>query len=259
MRRAEWYVIQVETGRERKVCEVVRRACEDAKVLAGAAAADEIPGGAAPSDEITIDVTRVGATTSGDTPRDEAASDEAANDASPADEDQPDEAPLNAALAEKPLQEEGPTAEPILEECFSPTYEYRRKLRGEWVRQEMLLLPGYVIAVTRDPWELARVLRRTPAFTRLLAMGTNIVPLSANDRSWMERWTTRDDRTIPMSVAYKEGDAVVVTDGPLVGQEAMIVRVNRRKRVAHLEIHAGQLTIHTTAGLEVLPKPEGEP
>ena len=87
-------------------------------------------------------------------------------------------------------------------------------------------------------------------------MGMTFLPLSADDRSWIENWTAQGNRTIPMSIAYKELDKVVVTDGPLVGQEAMIVRVNRRKRVAHLEIHAGQLTIHTTVGLEVLPKSE---
>lgn len=183
MHRSEWYVVQVETGRERNACQVIQRVCESGS-------------------------------------------------------------------------NGGPEGENILEECFSPTYEYRRKQHGEWVTSEMLLLPGYVIAVTRDPWKLEHALRRTPAFTRLLSMGMTFLTLSADDRSWIENWTTQGNRTIPMSVAYKEGDKIVVTDGPLVGQEAMIVRVNRRKRVAHLEIHAGQLTIHTTVGLEVLPKHE---
>ena len=253
MRRAEWYVIQVKTGRERKACEVVRRACEDAEVTGDEDLGDKIP----------RDKTPQVVTPQAEPPRDATPQAEPPRDATPqvvTPQAEPPRAEAPAATpAHKPPQKTRPTSEHLLEECFSPTYEYRRKLRGEWVRQEMLLLPGYVIAVTRDPWALARVLRATPEFTRLLAMGTQFVPLSANDRSWMERWTTEDDRTIPMSVAYKEGDAVVVTDGPLVGQEAMIVRVNRRKRVAHLEIHAGQLTIHTTVGLEVLPKPEGEP
>lgn len=144
----------------------------------------------------------------------------------------------------------------ILEECFCPTYEHQRKVHGEWVAEELLLLPGYVIAVTRDPWRLSHVLYATPEFTKLVAMGKTFVPLSADDRSWIEQWTEQGKRSIPMSVAYKEGDTVVVTDGPLVGHEAMIERINRRKRVAHLEIHAGQLMIHTTVGLEVLPAPD---
>ena len=141
----------------------------------------------------------------------------------------------------------------ILKECFSPRYAYQHKRRGEWVNETMPLLPGYVIAVTEDPWSLIKVLRGIPEFTRLLTMGKTVAPLDEQEKSWLERWTKEGERTIPMSVAYKEGDRIVSTDGPLVGLEALITRVNRRKSVAHLEIHAGQLTIRTTVGLAVLP------
>lgn len=154
--------------------------------------------------------------------------------------------------------EAGLEGESVLQECFCPTYQHKRKVRGQWVEQETLLLPGYVIAVTHDPWKLSHTLRAVPGFTKLLTMGETFIPLSTDDRQWIERWTTQGNRSIPMSFGYKEGDKVVVTEGPLVGHEAMIIRVNRRKRVAHLEIHAGQLTIHTTVGLEVLPGNEEE-
>ena len=146
--------------------------------------------------------------------------------------------------------------EPLVREVFSPRYRSRFKLHGEWHDEERQLLPGYVVAVTEEPWKLAQALRGVAGFTRVLKAGETFAPLKDEDRGWIERWTTQGDRTIPMSFGYKEGDKVVVTDGPLVGHEAMITRVNRRKRVAHLEIHAGQLTIHTTVGLEVLPKPD---
>ena len=147
----------------------------------------------------------------------------------------------------------------VLRECFSPRYAYQRKRHGEWSDEEMPLLPGYVIAVTDDPWSLLNVLRSIPEFTRLLAMDKTFVPLDKDEKDWIERWTHEGDRTIPMSVAYKECDKLVIIDGPLVGREAMITRINRRKSVAHLEICVGQLTIHTTVGLAVLPeKPETE-
>jgi transcriptional antiterminator NusG len=184
MRQADWYVIQVQAGREAKACDVVRRAWQNAT------------------------------------------KDDADNN--------------------------------VLQECFSPTYEFRRKEHGEWVQKESLLLPGYVIAVTTDPWSLARALWSTPEFTKLLTMGKTFVPLSKDDKSWIERWTQQGDRSIPISFAYKKGDTIVVTEGPLVGLGGMITRVNRRRRVAHVEIHAGQVTIHTTVGLEVMPAPEAQ-
>ena len=130
MRKAEWYVVQVQTGREDKACKAIQRLGR--------------------------------------------------NDA------------------------EQDTDEVLLEECFSPTYAFRRKEHGEWVPKEARLLPGYVIAVTSEPWELQRVLCATPEFTRLVKMGETFIPLSADDRSWIERWTKEGDRTIPISVAHKK-------------------------------------------------------
>ena len=181
MGRPGWYVLQVETGREEKACETVRRACAQADALDGA-------------------------------------------------------------------------AEPTLVEAFSPTYRSRFKLRGEWHDEERRLTPGYVVAVTARPGRLAQVLRAAPGFERLLTAGETYASLSKDDRAWIERWTSEGDRVVPLSVAYKEGDRIVVTEGPLKGREASIVRVRRRQCLAEIEIRAGQLRIRTTVGLAVLPE-----
>lgn len=152
---------------------------------------------------------------------------------------------------------ENPGKPPLASEVFSPRYQTQFKHGGEWHDEKRLLLPGYVVAVTRNPWELARVLRAIPGLTRILTMGETYAPLSTDDRQWIERWTTEGDRTIPMSVAYKEGDKVVVASGPLKGLEFLITRVRRRQCVAELELHAGLITIKTKVGLAVFPK-QGE-
>lgn len=180
MRKAAWYVIQVQTGRELAACEAILKACANER-------------------EVLAD------------------------------------------------------GSPLVGECFAPRYSAQFKLHGEWHSEERLLLPGYVVAVTADPWRLMRLLRQVSGLTRLLTMGEAFLPLSDDDRGWIERWTHEGDRTIPMSVAHKVGDKLVVTEGPLKGHEAMIVRIKRRQSLAELEIHAGQLTIRTTVGLAVLP------
>ena len=146
----------------------------------------------------------------------------------------------------------------LLQECFAPQYRTQFKLHGEWHDEERLLLPGYVVAVTDDPWGLVHILRGVSGLTRLLAMGETFAPLNDDDKSWIERWTAKNDRIIPMSVAYKEGDKIVVTEGPLKGHEAMIIQVKRRQCLAKLEIRAGLITIHTTVGLAVLPGKAGD-
>jgi len=141
----------------------------------------------------------------------------------------------------------------LVGEVFSPRYRSRFKLHGEWHDEERQLLPGYVVAVTSEPWKLARVLRGVAGFARVLKMGETFAPLRDEERSWIERWTTEGDRVIPMSIAYKEGDAIVVTEGPLKGCEGMITKIKRRQCLAELEVHAGTMTIRTTVGLVVLP------
>lgn len=145
---------------------------------------------------------------------------------------------------------------PLLEECFCPRFRTRHKRMGRWVDVEHALMPGYVVVATSDPAGLQRVLHRMPRFARMIKSAETYVPLSAEDRAWLDEQTHRDDRVVPISVAYKVGDKLVVTEGPLQGREAMVTRVNRQKCLAHLELHVGQLTIHTTVGLAVLPGPK---
>lgn len=152
----------------------------------------------------------------------------------------------------------------LLDECFSPRFCTQKKLRGEWINIEHSLMPGYLIAVTDDPWELQRRLHTLHAFARVVGMQTDpagnsltYVPLRPEERQWVEDHTQKGNRVIPMSMAYKEGDRIVVTDGPLVGQEGRIVRIKRSASLAFLEFHVGQISIKTTVGLGVITKPIG--
>lgn len=144
----------------------------------------------------------------------------------------------------------------LIHECFSPQFSTRHKIHGEWTDIQKRLLPGYVIAVTEHAAELAQQLRKIPKLTRLLTMGETFVPLQEEDRRWLEEATQQGDRTVPMSMAYKVGDKIVVTEGPLVGREGQITRINRSKCLAFLELHVGGKKITTTAGLAIVPESE---
>lgn len=143
---------------------------------------------------------------------------------------------------------------PLLDEAFSPTYRTRAKWGGEWRDVERAFLPGYVVAVTPDPAALVVRLRRVPEFTRLLSAGETFMPLTDAERTWLDEFTGKGERAIPMSFGYREGDSVVVTVGPLRGREALVTRVNRKKCLAYLEIEVGGKRITTKVGLGVLPK-----
>ena len=66
----------------------------------------------------------------------------------------------------------------VLRECFTPRFATERKVRGAWEQAESLLLPGYIIAVTRWPVALYERLREVREFTKLLRMGGSFCPLA---------------------------------------------------------------------------------
>ena len=146
----------------------------------------------------------------------------------------------------------------LVEECFSPRYRTRLKFGGQWQDVEKPLLPGYVVVVTRHPNALSRWLRKVPEFTRLLAMGESFVPLRDDERAWIDEWTTYGDRTVPISIAYRKGDDLVVTEGPLKGHEGKIVRVIRKKCQAQVALHVDGKRITTTVGLAIVPRSESD-
>lgn len=142
----------------------------------------------------------------------------------------------------------------LVRECFTPRYQTQKKFQGEWLEVERLLLPGYVIVDTAKPELLMQTLRRIPDFTRLLTMGETFAPLEERDVEWIGTFTQKGRRTIPMSMGVMEGDRVVVTEGPLVGREALIKRVNRHRSLAILELQICGRTVTIKVGLGIVGK-----
>ena len=178
----DWYVVQVQAGREMAMCSVIERACSE-------------------HDERAAPDERIG-----------------------------------------------------LRECFSPKFHSQKKWRGEWREVDYQLMPGYVVAIVKEPSKLDRRLRDIRDFCRVVTSGETYMPLSEYERTWIASYTSKGNRVVPMSFGYREGDSVVVTQGPLKGNEARIVKVDRTNSMAHLEFHVGQMTIKTKVGLAVMPQ-----
>lgn len=142
----------------------------------------------------------------------------------------------------------------VLSECFIPSFEVQKKVRGAWRIERARLFPGYVFVVTGDIEELKLRLRRVPEFVRLLTVGESFVALEASERAWLASFTAAGERVIPMSMGAVEGDRIVVTRGPLMGHEGWIVRVNRRKSLAFIQVEVFGRRIETKIGLGIVRK-----
>ena len=57
-------------------------------------------------------------------------------------------------------------------------------------------------------------------------------------------------------MAVRDGDTLLVTEGPLKGREGMITRVNRHKSLAFLEFQIGGKRVTTRVGLGILKSPD---
>lgn len=142
--------------------------------------------------------------------------------------------------------------ESVLHECSSPKYATEMKTRGAWVPCEKDLFPGYLVAVTDEPREVEVALARIPEFARVLSQGGKFVPLAKEEVELISGFTERGRRCVPMSRAVKEGDRVVIVEGPLLGREALIKSIDRRKSVAMVELDLCGRRVSTRMGLSVM-------
>ena len=69
----------------------------------------------------------------------------------------------------------------VLERCFIPYYQQKKRFQGEWHIQERILFPGYVFLIAENLEQLAENLRKVTGMTRLLGTGDEIIPLSQEE------------------------------------------------------------------------------
>lgn len=144
------------------------------------------------------------------------------------------------------------TSADVLKECFCPMFATETKVRGEWVPVKRVMLPGYIIAVTDNPRGVADSLVRLPEFCRVLKQGGVFEPLAKDEVQIIGGATKPGDRTVPMSCAFKDGDEVIITSGPLKGHEALIESVDRRKSVAYLAFDICGRHVTSRVGIAVV-------
>lgn len=146
-------------------------------------------------------------------------------------------------------------AEDVLEKCFLPYYEEKRKIRGEWKILKKLLFPGYVFAVTGDKDRLYMQLKKVIGLTKLIGTGREIIPLTEEDVRFLRKFAG-EEQIVSMSEGIIEGSKAIVNSGPLMGMEGYIRKIDRHKRKAYLEIPFFGRMQRVQVGLEIVEKRE---
>lgn len=141
----------------------------------------------------------------------------------------------------------------IMEKCFIPYYQEKKKYEGSWHTLERVLFPGYVFIITDFIEELYEALRDVMGMTKVIGTGKEIVPLTDEEVNHLLR-LGKESQMVEMSIGRIENGILKVTEGPLLGMEEFVKKIDRHKRKCWLEMEMFGRTVTMQVGLEVVSK-----
>ncbi|MDR2535014.1 MAG: antiterminator LoaP [Treponema sp.] len=122
-------------------------------------------------------------------------------------------------------------------EITVPIYFPQRALvirrRGAVVNSKSAIFPGYIFVELEETEDICRcqwVFRKTPGFFRFLRSNQNICPLTDRDLELVLHFIKKAGPIAGKSQVYfDENSRIVVKEGPLMGLEGKIIKVDKRK------------------------------
>lgn len=142
----------------------------------------------------------------------------------------------------------------LLAECFCVRRERWMKRSGAWALEVVPAWRGWAVAVTLDAPALAKALEQLTLFVEPAAPdGRAWAPIAPEARAWLER-SMDAEHVLRASVACIEDGELRAVSGPLVGQEPLVRRVDRHRRLCEVEVVAGSGGFTERLALEVPSK-----
>lgn len=138
----------------------------------------------------------------------------------------------------------------ILRDIFMFTYERMKRYQGSWHIETAELFPDYVFMETDDIAALSGEMEPYRAFVQVLE-GTDMLWRVPEAEEEFLRSLCGKEHHLGMSWGYiKDGETHVI-NGPLVGMERRIRKIDRHKRIARVMLPAGEPGRLMAAGLEI--------
>ena len=138
-------------------------------------------------------------------------------------------------------------------DIFAPAYQHVRKYAGQWNLEEDVLFPGYVFIESNTPAELEKQLMRIPTTVTPVRIGGGFNPIYEEEKSVLKALMD-EAYCIKMSSGVIVDDRLIIEHGPLDKCIPRIIRIDRHKRIAELEIQLWKEPRRMKAGLEVKAK-----
>ena len=142
-------------------------------------------------------------------------------------------------------------------DVFAPYRKSLRKYKGVMREVVERCFPGYIFVETNDVKRLFRQLYFTPGFQRLLgreAETENFVPLDKDESRMIDiLYSANNNRITEISnIEVREGEMIRVLDGPLMGLETQIKKVNLHKRTVLVEYMMCGRLVTSPVGINII-------
>ena len=135
---------------------------------------------------------------------------------------------------------------------------YLRK-QGMVYNKKVRLFPGYIFVISDLDYqefdiEVTKIKYANGKFFKNLRWDKEGTPALLPKEIEKIRHLTGDNEVVETSIGFIEGDKVIITEGPLMGYESSIIKIDRHKRTALLELEFLGEVRETTVPLEIVLK-----
>ena len=148
----------------------------------------------------------------------------------------------------------------IILECFVPIRERLKKYNGKWQKVQERYFPGYIFIDTNNPKLLFNELKKIGEFTKILGrqVDNNFLSLSKDESDLIDSLMGKENNRITdiSLIDIKEGNKIEVVEGPLVGFEGRILKVNLHKRTVSVLLDMCGREIEVLLGIDFIKKNE---
>ena len=147
-------------------------------------------------------------------------------------------------------------------EVFTPFKEVVHKVNGERVLVKKLLFPSYVFIETAlMPADFRQKILskrlQIQGILRELKYEEDVSALTEKEQAYLSK-LMNDSKVVSLSKGEIIDGKVMITEGPLIGYESYIKKIDRHKRRAILEVEINGNIMEVNVSLEIVKKIESE-
>ena len=143
----------------------------------------------------------------------------------------------------------------LVDECFVPARELRKKFGGVWRTETQPLFPGYVFVRSGAIQPFVDCCRAAAHHPRVLGYEGGYSELTEREAALLDAIAGKGgDWVARLSEGVIEGGEVRILQGPLMGHQGLIRKIDRHKRLAWVELPIMGRPVTVALGLAIVAK-----